>query len=654
MIAGAKELSENLKWIVTVPLLLVAFTCGMFFQGTNSILIVPCVGGLMALALIVLAPNFEKGWPLPKSATVLSVLLFWLWVTLSHLWSSTPYLSTIFTLIFGMLPFVFLTIVVSEDARKTAYVFFTALLVAACGFAAWALYQFIFMYDVYGPRIHHPMLNPNNLAAVFNMFLLPSVAWFFVAKSRAVFVVSLLATVLLFGGILVTQSRGALLALTISLLVLLPFLAFRKPVPWARIASFAFVLLVVPFVLYFSADQSASHGIAEHLATVSDLENSYSFQNRFLLWASAWEMIKDHFWLGTGLGTFYFYFGRYRNPADISDGFFAHMDPLQFWIELGVLAPILFYAVLICVLLRTVNAVKAAGDNGLLKTEIMGAFAGMLALTLHTHVSYHLYMPPVLIGMAVLMAIWYLATERALDNKSERVLFAPPRMGRHVISGAAFLFVVLVGGWVLRAGVGQVLNDRAEALIQQDRYEEAIETLDQSLIWTPPSSGKPYELQARARIDWLWERIKDEDKSAAKALYDDALNYSLEAEKRNPVMTGIWDYRARLYYIADDVLVEDGREKAKEILHKAVDFYPVALGSRVRLANIYMVDGQLDTAWKVLVDGLHLPRYKGMVEVEYYTTMAMVQAKRGNAEQAKKLVDHANVLKKIYQGRDGS
>ena len=247
----------------------------------------------------------------------------------------------------------------------------------------------------------------------------------------------------------------------------------------------------------------------------------------------AWYMIQDYFWLGTGLGTFYYYYTAYRSPLDASDGFFAHMDPLQFWMETGVLAPVLFYGVLLCVLLRTIRAVWAARANYLQRLEIMAPFCGLLALTLHTHLTFHLYMPGILLPLAVFLACWYVATEKALGC-DERIRFQPSRSIRYAISGITVVAVLVVGGWCARAAVGIGLTHVFLADMQTGRVTQGREKLHLMGIWAPDSYPNYDVNEAKMRLLALTQNRQSLSKDQVNELYDEATFYLDKAFERNP------------------------------------------------------------------------------------------------------------------------
>ncbi len=80
----------------------------------------------------------------------------------------------------------------------------------------------------------------------------------------------------------------------------------------------------------------------ERFAGLLDLQGGTSFF-RLQLWRGAWNMIRDHPWLGVGLDNFlYAYRTRYVLPAGWQELNLSHPHNilLDFWTRLGVLGVI--------------------------------------------------------------------------------------------------------------------------------------------------------------------------------------------------------------------------------------------------------------------------------------------------------------------------
>ena len=105
---------------------------------------------------------------------------------------------------------------------------------------------------------------------------------------------------------------------------------------------------------------------------------------RLSLWRAAWEMIKDHPWLGVGLDNFLYYYGDYIRPGAEVDRWLSHPHNLvlDFWLRLGVGGVALILAMLAGFARRALKAFRALPE-GDLRAMTMGFVAGMAACVAH-------------------------------------------------------------------------------------------------------------------------------------------------------------------------------------------------------------------------------------------------------------------------------
>lgn len=642
---------ENLRylsfpWVLSIPLLVAAFALSVFFRGTDSFLFAPGIVCALGFAALSLYSNFPNSWAVPKTATAVFILAFWVMVFISQFWSTIPYISTLFTLILSLLPGLFFVYVLAPRPKEWVEVHGFVMGLIACGFAVWALVQYLFFYDVYGPRIHHPMLNPNNLAGLLNMALFPALGMFLLSRRVLFQVLCGLAVAALYAAIIATQSRGGVLAAGIAALVLLPFV-WPSSGRWGwKLVLILILAAVMPFVMNLFHPGAISENLGQ-LSQTLGLGNKVSVTDRFLLWQSGWQMAKDHFWTGTGLATFFFYYPAYRSPVDASDGFFVHMDPLQFFIEMGVLAPVLFYVVLLCILARTIRAVIEAGADTETKIRVIGPFAGMLALVLHTHISFHLYMPGILIPLATLLAYWYVQTETVL--KGERFEFSPPRYARILIAGVALAAFIIVSGWTARAGAAVYLLGKTRSSFQAGDYAEALRYVGLMDRIAPSKNYHVPEYQARIRLEQL---VKGgSDREALFNLYREIHAYLDEAERRHPRFTAIWQLRARLYYSVHGVFEQDGFGKAEVLLKKSLKIDPYQRAPRIGLAQIYERQGKNDEARVILEEQLEWIPLSRMGDMGYLQELAKYRKRDGDEEGLQEVLKQVQIAIKMQQQR---
>lgn len=615
---------KGFPWFFTVPLLLMAYGLGVYFRGTDNILFMPTIAALMGMSLFALLPGLKKGWAVPVSPVFISVMLFWAYLTASILWSTVPYNSVFFALIIGVLPFLFLVFVLAPAPVKWLKIHGAALGVAALVLSGWALTQFFFFYEEYGPRIHHPMLNPNNLAVLFNMTLFPLLALFFYVQKKSHVALVFVFLMMVYGGLLVTQSRGAFLAFVISLL---PFLWVCRKSPQMNWSRFAIMLagFVAFFVLVNLINSGALFKSITHLRQGLEMASAV---DRIELWKSTWQIIQEHFWLGTGLGTFFYYYPAYRSRIDKSDGFFVHMDPLQFWQEMGVMAPVLFYAVLIFVLYFTIRTIHNVPKDSVMRLWIMAPFCGLLALVGHTHITFHLYILIVMIPAGFLLAWWYIATEQVHPVRRIAV-----KIGTRPAKLVAVIFIIVlyafVASWLGRAAYAtQLLND-ANRLMGSGRMNAGYEKVIKADKYAPDSYWRPYEYHAKYRLSLLLDQGRRLDKETRRGIYVQAINYATQAMERNPATTHLWSLKAMVLFAGREFKPENLNEAA-DLLAKTIETNPMLLDARLGLARIYKSQGEFRKALEVLEGGLGRFVPKTRTSVIFFVEIAKLRLQLGD------------------------
>lgn len=137
---------------------------------------------------------------------------------------------------------------------------------------------------------------------------------------------SVLEGALLLAALLVTGSRGGVLALAAGLVVLLVLRSSRAAVAGVAAAALALFLIPNPFL--------------QRLQSLPQTDN-FAF-TRLSIWKSAWSMMLDHPWFGIGLGQFQYVSTRYAFPVTTHWAKYtrvaenAHSEYLQAGAELGV------------------------------------------------------------------------------------------------------------------------------------------------------------------------------------------------------------------------------------------------------------------------------------------------------------------------------
>ncbi len=172
--------------------------------------------------------------------------------------------------------------------------------------------------------------------------------------------------------IFLSFSRGALLVGVPAALLTLAWLAESKRVRWLALA-----LLVVGLLALVPLART------ERFASLLDTSQGTTFL-RLSLWQAAWDMIRDHPWLGVGPDNFLYYYGDYLRPGAEVDRWLSHPHNwlLDFWLRLGLGGVILFLGLLAAFARRAWHLYRGQlpGDA---RAATLGLLGGMAALVAH-------------------------------------------------------------------------------------------------------------------------------------------------------------------------------------------------------------------------------------------------------------------------------
>lgn len=324
-------------------------------------------------------------------------------------------------------------------------------------------------------RASGPFGIPNSLAAFLNLLLPPMLALTFQRGAgvvRRVFCGYLAA--LLAGGIVLTLSRGAWLALGVAL-VAWPWIALRRGRRrWLWSLAVAGALALAVAALYLNAPP-----VHERL---DRLVHDRGEVSRSLLWRAAWKLFLDRPVFGTGAGSYDVLFERYRPERFWDRPGWAHNDYLNTLSDYGLAGGLLVVGAAAWLFWQAGGRSRAGskdpagtpGPSHRLAAVRSGLVIGLAAFALQLLVDFNLKIPALAQTAAVLAAL------AALPDGSR-----PPAARRRSIElpwivpvGAAGVLVLGVVVWVRPLY-------RAEAL-----RGEAREQLEDWVAHPPPAAER--------------------------------------------------------------------------------------------------------------------------------------------------------------------
>jgi putative inorganic carbon (hco3(-)) transporter len=583
--------------------LLAAFIFSLFFDGYADIIYAPASLLLLVMAGLAIIPCFWRTVEIPVGKTALFLFLLWLYITVSLTWSTVPFTSLVTYIVFISLPLVFLALSVPENRKAWLTISGIGILIAMGGLGGWAIFQHFFSPGIYGSRAGGPFINPNNLAALLNMGLLPVMA-FLIHRRRhdATCFGALALYTLMLGGVLATESRSGFMFLLVSAFTLCFILRRQINMHKQSIAFLIVIAAVLLGIMHAQGSGEFSHRMASLAAPLED----HSALSRISIWTQAFLMLKAHPWTGTGFGTFYLYYPAYRMPmADDSTGNWAHMDSLQFGIETGIAATILFYLFLASVLARTVNALSSLPPESGQRSAVAGLFCGLLAVALDAHVSFPLYLMPILIVCGVWLAGWYSLT--APENEPAYKAHAFKKGERPVVAVAAICVTLLLALLAVSSAAGQHYLVKATDAISKGHVGEFLENIEKAQLRGPASFIDPEVQTAGFYIDILGGADVMFPNDEQRKMFDDSIAMLDAAASMNPAWAEIDYKRGKLYDVIKPELVPGGKEQAREFWQIALRKNPMHDRARLALAKSYMAAGDPAKAYDLLKAGMEYP-----------------------------------------------
>lgn len=306
-----------------------------------------------------------------------------------------------------------------------------------------------------------PFNDPNTYAAALNLLLLPVLARYLAADLAASKVWWRTGQLTLLAGVgfvlFLTASRGA----TLALLVVLPFVLWMAR-PQPAYCRKLLLLAVVTFVSYLAAVlvTGGTSSVALRLAgTVAGGDSS-----RFMLMRSAWAMIQDHGWLGSGLGTFRLLYPQYRYPEEVGTaGGWVHNDYLQVWQEAGLPMLLLLVGLAIWVLWAGWRTLRLRNAQTLVR---MGYLAGIGAILLHASVNFLFFFSLI----SALVGVYVARVEVSLTPDSHPLGNEMPVRELQIAAGGyALILGILLLGQVALEGMLGGAHGVQRALLRIDR-----------------------------------------------------------------------------------------------------------------------------------------------------------------------------------------
>ncbi|NNF95916.1 MAG: O-antigen ligase family protein, partial [Halobacteria archaeon] len=358
---------------INTLLVLGAFIASLFFNGIDirffAFVYLLLLGWILSSGITV----YRKGNEVGNLLIPVSMILFWLWLGIDIVFSQVFYLSVVNFWWVGVFPLVFLAYSFSPDKEALWNQIFTLLVLTIVGLGIYALYQVFILHDQ--PRAI--FYNKNSFAALINLLFFPVLVYFLQINNKRQ-LMSYTSTVFLFSLLLgLINSRGALLAFLVGLLLL--FGLVIKQVSPRRLGLAALIIILgfsMATLVQQYAPQIISSNIVERLGTLQ--YTAGAGHGRFVIWQPAWDLFLQQPWTGIGLGTYFLAIPPTLNIDDHSAGFYVHNDYLQIALETGIPGFILLLLILLATLSRLIKSLRATRMDRPQRLHMLALFVALL------------------------------------------------------------------------------------------------------------------------------------------------------------------------------------------------------------------------------------------------------------------------------------
>ena len=595
-------------YALAAALWLAGFLCALMplqaFEAESFFVAVLCLFASSFFVLAVFPVRALAG--LMQKPVMWMALAFWLLAALSVLFSEVPFVALIYFCFFSALPLSFFITVFSGESPRFLNIVLVVVVLIMAALAVSCLVQFFFFPEMlfWEASVAWPLANPNSLAGVLVFGFVGVLGWMVSTDSRLYSNLALVLAALLVAALFTTGSRGAILSLlpALGLFFMYGGGLLKKH---RRCLGLLAVLSVIAFcALSYAAPVPDASPLRDYVRTIEG-EQSFLY-NRPALWASALDIIKEYPLSGTGVGTFFLYYPEVRNVGDPSSaGLMVHSDPLQFAAEMGILAPVLFYAFLIVCVMRTIAAFKKLAADDVRRVKILIPFCALGAVVVHAHITFHFHVLSMLMLIGLCLGFWYLQTAQALGEKMEAD--KEPHQNPSLRFGLAVPLVLILAVFAPFQASEILVNRSKQSLAQGD--------IQTSIAQVNRAGHLSGNMNARALITAANFPLGILQLNAPLMADDELVGMTKQVEAllddawaANPRLAQILYHRAELLSYTQPFLPSEAKSEQDGLvpyyLRQALALDPLNLSARVKLANLSLRKGERQAAMDILKEGL--------------------------------------------------
>ncbi|MHB8772550.1 MAG: O-antigen ligase family protein [Syntrophales bacterium] len=295
-------------------------------------------------------------------------------------------------------------------------------------------------------------------------------------------------------GLILSASRGAIIAAAGALLVMGLLFSLRK----SERRKGRIILALFTLTLLYGLFTGMDYTVERFQFFDPDL------LNRWVMTGKAVELFRDYPIVGVGVGNFRYAYGKYQSPVHNNlyvD--YAHNDYAQFLAEAGVIGGILLIAGTGWYLVRTFRRWRQRSDPFAVGLGV-APFGALVAISIHSISDYNLHRPANMLVLIAVIAIGYAALHierhhhRSPVHYRKRLIPLRP-WGGILLAGIAGA-ILWSGVWTVRHFIAEgYCNSEINITLNRKETPSAAEARA-AMGWNPGNATYPFK-RARALAD---------------------------------------------------------------------------------------------------------------------------------------------------------
>ena len=214
---------------------------------------------------------------------------------------------------------------------------------------------------------------------------------------------------ILMSGMFLSQSRGALIALFVSVLLILALgmILHGRKSPEGRI---------LPYILFITLFASFWLGLGNMFSSLVSILASDT--SRWTHWQQTWSMFTDHWFVGVGNGAYQYVFTQYK-AGDYTHYLidYAHNDHLQLLAEQGLMGALLWYAALSLLCFRLLTAYFKKRSSRRYQCLLVGLLISLAAFFAHGFVDFNFHIPANALWFYTILGLGLVVSRRINRDK---------------------------------------------------------------------------------------------------------------------------------------------------------------------------------------------------------------------------------------------